>query len=133
MRLLWAGLAAICAVLVVVLLFKSPTADFEPAAGGSGTVSVECSPVIRVGWPSDFSGLQPEDRWDHFSDHVDGDASLSSPQRLGIAQDCNERRDTYLGFIAVLVLLAAGFFTLSARARGTRGSGSAPSRAPGDS
>ena len=59
MRLLWAGLASICAVLVVLLLFKSPTADFGPAAGGSGTVSVECSPVIRVGWPSDFSGLQP--------------------------------------------------------------------------
>ena len=72
MRPLWAGLAAICAVLV-----------------------------------------------DYFSDHVD--------------KDCNERRDTYLAFIAILVLLAAFFLTLSARARGTRDSGSAPSRAPGDS
>ena len=109
MRLLWAGLAAICAVLVVVLLFKSPTADFEPAAGGSGTVHVECSPVIRDGWPSDFSGLQPEDRWDHFSDHVDGDESLSFPQRLGIAQDCTERRDTYRAFIAILGVLTSFF------------------------
>ena len=102
-------LALVCAGLMAFLLFKSPTADFEPAAGGSGTVSVECSPVIRVGWPSDFSGLQPEDRWDHFSDHVDGDESLSFPQRLGIAQDCNERRDTYLAFIAILGVLTSVF------------------------
>ena len=95
--------------------------------------AISRSSGTRVSWPSDFSGLQPEDRWDHFSDHVGGDESLSFPQRLGIAQDCNERRDTYLAFIAILVLLAAFFFTLSARARGTRDSGFAPSRAPGDS
>ena len=129
------GLAVLCAALMALLLLKSPTADFEPAAGGSGTVHVECSPVIRVGWPSDFAGLQPEDRWDHFSDHVEGDASLSFAQRLGIAQDCNERRTTYLAFIAILGVLASVFaaVALSARARGTRGSGSAPSRAPDDS
>ncbi len=105
--------ALVCAGLMVLLLFKSPTADFEPAAGGSGTVHVECSPVIRVGWPSDFSGLQPEADWDHFSDHVDGDASLSFAQRLGIAQDCDERRTTYLVLIAILGVLASFFAALA--------------------
>jgi len=109
MRVIAWGLALLCAALMVLLLFKSPTADFEPAAGGSGTVHVECSPVIRVGWPSDFSGLQPEDRWDHFSDHVEGDAPLTFPQRLGIAQDCDDRRTTYLAFIAILGVLTSFF------------------------
>ncbi len=106
------GLAGLCAAFVVLLLFKSPSADFE-SSGETGQVHVDCSPVIRVGWPSDFSGLQPEADWDHFSDHVDGDASLSFAQRLGIAQDCDERRTTYLALIAILGVLASFFAALA--------------------
>jgi hypothetical protein len=85
-------LAGVCAALMVLLLFKSPTADFEPAAGGSGTVSVECSPVIRVGWPSDFSGLQPEDRWDHFSDHANVVNGIALREGEWASVDIEERK-----------------------------------------
>jgi hypothetical protein len=114
------GLAGLCAAFMVLLLFKSPSAELEGNGEDPGEKSVECSPVIRVGWPSDFSGLQPEADWDHFSDHVEGDTSLSFAQRLGIAQDCDERRTTYLALIAVATLLASIFMSIGVAAGARR-------------
>jgi hypothetical protein len=111
-RLIAWPVVALCVIGVGVLLFKSPSAFFEETGDTQG-VHVSCSPVIRVGWPSDFSGLQPKDDWDHFSDHVEEDTSLTLTQRQGIAQDCDERRTTYLAFISILVLIA-GFGSAAA-------------------
>ncbi len=119
------GLAGLCAAFVALLLFKSPSADLE-GSGEAGQVHVECSPVIRVGWPCDFSGLQPEADWDHYSDHVEGDTSLTLAQRQGIAQDCDERRTTYLALIAVATLLASVFMSIAVAAGARRPRGPDP-------
>jgi hypothetical protein len=41
-----------------------------------------------------------------WGDHITGDQTVGTAERLGIARDCSERRDTYLALMLVLLVPA---------------------------
>ncbi|GAB2595620.1 hypothetical protein [Microlunatus antarcticus] len=83
------------------LLLHGPRFE-TTAAFDDESVAVSCGSVLTVGWPTDHSSLSSENSRS-YGDHIrSGKTDFAG--RDGIARDCSERRDTYLGFLAVLAV-----------------------------
>jgi len=107
------GIAAVLLLWMLLLLFRGPRFTTDNY-GAEQQTHVECGSVIAVGWPSDGSFLMDDNGGGFYGDHVaSGPSSLTAQQRAGIARDCSERRDTYLG---IMVLLAVPTSVLGAAA-----------------
>lgn len=120
LRIAFGAIAAVLYILIIVLFVRGPR--FTTSGYGDPVVKVECGSIMTVGWPSDASFVSDETSgW--WGDHAESDLdSLPDGAREGVARDCSERRDTYLGFMIVLsipatLLGAAALVARPARAR----------------
>lgn len=106
-------LAVVGLLLLAAMAFLLLHGPRFVAEGSDGDVAVTCGSVLTVGWPSDGSFVSSESSR-VYGDHVrSGEPDFTA--RDGIARDCSERRDTYLGFLSLLAVAAS--VTLSAALR----------------
>ncbi len=110
-RIAFGVIAAAMFAWMLVLFTRSAT--IVEANSNGPDVTVDCGTIVAAGWPFDHSELDTETSGTD-SDHVPSGTSLSPAAFDGIARDCADRRDTYLGTMALLAvpttLLAAGAF-----------------------
>ena len=70
-------------------------------------LQVLCGSVLTAGWPTDRAHLN-ESPHSWMSFHIEPSVTLPSTlfdsMAAGFDQECNERRDAYLGFMIVLVI-----------------------------
>ncbi|GAA3569730.1 hypothetical protein GCM10022197_27580 [Microlunatus spumicola] len=121
-----APLLAVGLLLLVVmgfLLLHGPRFT-TTAAFDDPTVAVTCGSVLTVGWPTDHSFLSSEGS-SSWGDHVR--SGEPGPEgRAGIARDCSERRDTYLGFLALLAVPASVCLSAALRPGRRKATGQPP-------
>jgi hypothetical protein len=104
------GIAAVLLFGWMVYLFASyPVIDYEPD-DELGQWRVECGSVAGVGWPTNRENLVDENGSGPIPDSIDG----PTPGRLppdatqnAIHRDCDHRRATRLGFMALLAVPAS--------------------------
>lgn len=111
------GVVVLLLILMAVLLFRGPrftvgstTIYVNDTAGADVNVPdtpVRCGAVLTVGWPSDHADFDETTSWStstHYS--LPGRIGVEDARaiRYGLDQECNERRDTYIGFLIILAV-----------------------------
>jgi hypothetical protein len=109
------GIIVVLLILMAVLLLRGPRFSVSGTQTYDSTskpltipdMQVRCGSVLTVGWPSDHAFLNDSPHgWMSF--HVEPSLSLPSDRfdaiMSGFDQECNERRDTYIAFLIVLVI-----------------------------
>jgi hypothetical protein len=105
------GCALVLLAWMLLLFFRRPTITYD--SEGSGAVRADCGSVISGGsrgflLSSDGSGLQ--------TDAIDG-TNLPPATRAGIQRDCQDRRTTYVGGMALLTIPTTLLTVLAITAR----------------
>ncbi|WP_231445297.1 hypothetical protein [Brevibacterium zhoupengii] len=102
-------------ITILILLFHDPrfTAKETTVSGGPGQDSVNiadtrvrCESIIMLGWPTDRAypdeDAQSSSSWD--AELPSMSAEAYDAFSADFQQECTERRDTYLGFIIMIVV-----------------------------
>lgn len=110
---LWTA-AGVLFVVMLYLFLVSPQLSFDDTPA-----TVECGSVAGAGWP--------EEEWvdtetvQHLEDHIPNELLQEPNATEGILRDCDQRRTTYTGFMALLavptVLLGAVALRLPRKAK----------------
>jgi len=104
------GVVAVLLFGWLVFLFVSrPVIDYQPDEK-LGEVRVECGSVAEAGWPGNSAYLLDEHGGGFVKDSIDTAASGSLPPDAttnGIYRDCDTRRTTNVGFMALLAVPAS--------------------------
>ncbi len=105
-----AGVAAVLLFGLMVYLFASyPVINYEPDEQ-IGEVRAECGSVAGAGWPGRSAYLVDENGSGPVQDSIDGTTSGNLPPERttsAIHRDCEHRRATYIGFMALLAVPTA--------------------------
>ena len=99
-----AVLALLLLVWMLVLFFRQPTIDYAPD-DHFGQVRAECGSVVGAGWPGDTDFLLDDNGSGPYADSIEGNtATMKQITRDGVYRDCAQRRDTYVGGMAILAV-----------------------------
>ncbi|MGH3447403.1 MAG: hypothetical protein ACRDQA_00230 [Nocardioidaceae bacterium] len=117
-------------VVMLVLLFHGPTFTARGLTHYGGVegeppipdLQVHCGAVVTVGWPTDNANVNTHTTtWTSTSYQLPDDLRISAADdralKTGLTQECNERRDTYLGLLIVLAVASCllGSVTIARR------------------
>ncbi|MGH3504963.1 MAG: hypothetical protein ACRDQA_29315 [Nocardioidaceae bacterium] len=110
------GILGVLLILMIVLLFHGPnfTAHGNTRYGGAEgepaipDTKVQCGSIVTAGWPTDNAYLNVGGTTTGYSTSYELPDGIRMSQadwrslKAGLTQECNERRDTYLGFAILL-------------------------------
>jgi hypothetical protein len=99
-----AGIAAVALFgFMLFLFFRNPVINYSDSEHGA--VRAECGSIAAVGWPGDGDYLLDENGGGSYPDSIDGDLNrISDLTRADIHRDCDQERETQLGFLALLAV-----------------------------
>ena len=101
------GVASAALIVWMIVLYTRSARITEENSGGPN-VQVSCGSVAAAGWPWD-GGVLADEGGSFVSDHISSGPSISEAGYAGIARDCSDRREMYVGTMALLAVPATLF------------------------